>query len=435
MSVAGRARELLCCEPRTTLWNGVARHTGEMQADAYWAELEDRLSDWVGRAVRKRPESEPRVAGAVRAAAQHSARVRASLARAAEVFIERRSFGRPLYAAALGALGAFGDRRLGPLLQNALRNDEAGGLPAIAAAAQCGSAALRECLMRVAASRHPHLAFGAAVARGARGEDSAVELVPAAARLNENARIDVCSQLLVPMLLLHGESGASRLELPPSLGPAFRVLRDAERHLGRWLALAQAGLASRDRSGLEEAERRAGEGSPSARAAWALLGWALRPGNDVPAVRPTAEIVARLSDRPTAERDMSFLFRLAAVRADAARGMLESVARAPLRGATAVRAAGALATGWDHRPAVDALRAAADGRRRTDLQGISVAALCDAGVRHEARERAAELCGARNLSCAVWGGLVLRQGSTRGDGKAMLLSEPSFRRLELGWVH
>src|SRR5262245_21678982 len=102
-----------------------------MQADAYWAELEDRLSDWVGRAVRKRPESEPRVAGAVRAAAQHSARVRASLARAAEVFIDRRSFGRPLYAAALRALASFGDRRLGALLVAALGNEEAGGLPAI----------------------------------------------------------------------------------------------------------------------------------------------------------------------------------------------------------------------------------------------------------------------------------------------------------------
>jgi hypothetical protein len=405
-----------------------------MQADRYWAQLEGRLADWVGRAVRKRPDSEARVAGAVRAASAHSARLRTALARAAEVFIERRSFGRPLYAAALRALASDGDRRLGPLLTTALGQEHAGGLPAIASAAHCRSGSLRDLLVRVAASRHPHLAFGAAIARGMRGEDSAVELVPAAARLNENARIDLCSELVVPMLLLQGEGGFDGLELPLALGPAFRVLRDAERHLGRWLALAQAGLCSRDGSGLEEAERRAAEGSPSARAAWALLRWALRPSQGVPTVRPTAEIVARLSDRPTAERDMSFLFRLAAVRADAARGMLESVARPPLRGATAVRAAAALASGWNHGPAVDALRAAADGRRRSDLQGISVAALCDAGVRHEARERAAELCGARNLSCAVWGGLVLRNGGSR-DGQRVLLSEPSFRRLELGWVH
>jgi hypothetical protein len=112
--------------------------------------------------------------------------------------------------------------------------------------------------------------------------------------------------------------------------------------------------------------------------------------------------------------------------------MLESISNKPLEHATAVRAASVLARGYQSKQARGELRRAADGGGRAMLQGIAIAGLWDAGDENEARERAESLYDARQLSCAVWGGLVLRADRDRGADP--IINERSFRYLERGWV-
>jgi len=63
--------------------------------------------------------------------------------------------------------------------------------------------------------------------------------------------------------------------VPVAMGPALGVLRSAERHLGRWLVLAEVAVKAGDRSPLDEAKQKSEVGPPSARAAWSLVHWAL----------------------------------------------------------------------------------------------------------------------------------------------------------------
>ena len=400
-----------------------------MRQGVYWGQMEDRLVDWIERALRRKPSREAPVAGAVMVAAQKSPRLRKVLLSTADTLIDRRAYDRPLYGAAVRALASAKDRRLGPMLVRAMDDERGGGLSTIAASAYVRSTKLDDALARAAASRHPDVAFAAMLIHRLRsGKGKGQHLVGAAARLKESARIELCTDLFAPLV----SEGDELPKLPPTLAPAVKALRDAERHLGRWLILARVGVACGDRSPIEEVNDRTRHGSASAKAAWSLMGWALVPGRKLPDVRPTTEIVSRLSDRPTAERDMSFLFRLVDAGAGSAKGLLESLARPPLKDPTALRAASALAHRYDAVDRLGALRRIAD-KKKGSLHGIAVAALHDAALSHngaakEARERAAALSDARSLPACVWGGLVMR---AKGDP---VIDEPSFRRLERGWV-
>jgi len=388
--------------------------------------LEQRLISWVGKVVRRKPSSEARVAAALRVAAPHCAKLRVSLLEAVAVLIGRGSFDRPLYGAAIRALADAGERRLPPLVAEALAGKSSGGLATLAAAASCNSVKVGEALARSASNKHPEIAFAAALAQRLRAEGEASLLLSAAARLKESARIELCTELLAPLVLVTD----AEPELPRGAAPAMKVLRDAERHLGRWLVFARAGLACDDASALVEADARAKTGSSSARAAWSLLAWALASDRSIPEVRPTTEIVARLSDRPTSERDMSFLFRLADVRAPAASGLLESMGSGPLSGPDGVRAAAELARQYDIGEALDPVVRLLDEGKHGELHGLAVAALWSGGRDVEARQRAERLSEARSLSVCLWGGLVLK--GRRLDGP--LISESRFRRLERGMV-
>jgi hypothetical protein len=406
------------------------RRTDEdMRQGAYWNQMEDRLVDWVDRALRRKPSREAPVAGALMVTAASSSKVRKALLAAADRLVERRAFDRPLYGAAVRALADTGERRLAPLLVSAMDHEHGGGLSTIAATAYCRSSKVDDALARTAASRHPDIAFAAMLMHRLRsGAGEGRHLVGAAARLKESARIELCTKVFAPLV-----NGADELpELPATIAPAVKALRDAERHLGRWLILARVGVACGDQSPVKEVDERARSGSASAKAAWSLLGWALVPGRSVPPVRPTTEIVSRLSDRPTAERDMSFLFRLVDAGADTTQGLLESLSKPPLKESTSLRAASALAHHFSSSERLEALRRIAD-RKKGALHGIAVAgihdgALDDGGVIREARDRAAVLCDARSLPAVVWGGLVMRS-----NGEPVI-DEPSFRRLERGWV-
>ncbi|RLB62507.1 MAG: hypothetical protein DRI90_08945 [Deltaproteobacteria bacterium] len=393
---------------------------------AYWAHVEGRLVDWLVKALRRKPAAEPQGAAALRVAAPHCAKLRKQLVVAAQTLIRRRSYGRPLYGAVIRSLADQGDRQLPGLLASALADPDGGGLSTLAAAARCRSPKLGAPLMRLMGSRRVDLAFGAELVCRLRADGRPDHLLDAAARLKESSRILLCTQLLAPMVTADSKPVA----LPRAVAPAMGVLRNSERHLGRWLVFAKVGMRGGDPGPLEEADKRACHGTRSSRAAWTLLAWALAPQREVPSVKATTDIVARLSDRPTAERDLSFLFLLARVGATGARPMLEVLAKPPLREAVHVRGAGVLARCYDDGTALSPLRAVADGRTGHRLRGVAVAALWDAGQQTEACQRAAVLQDARSLSCSVWGGLVLGQGRSR----TQVMSESSFRLLEPGWV-
>jgi hypothetical protein len=121
------------------------------------------------------------------------------------------------------------------------------------------------------------LAFAAELARLSRRESQGSQITAIAPKIKEAHRIALCSELFVTLL--------TREPLPIAVAPALAVLRDAERHLGRWLLLGELATRAGDPLPLEEAQRRAQSGPPSARAAWSLVAWALDP-----AARPRARV-------------------------------------------------------------------------------------------------------------------------------------------------
>jgi len=113
--------------------------------------------------------------------------------------------------------------------------------------------------------------------------------------------------------------------------------------------------------------------------------------------------------------------------------MLEGLARAcPLADEVAVRAAMHLAR--DHGKS-DLRLAISDVAmsKRDEVRGVAAAALWDLGEKDLAR-KAAELSeGSKNISTMVWGALVM----AAAEGKACptpVLGEPTFRRVQWGWV-
>ena len=144
-----------------------------------------------------------------------------------------------------------------------------------------------------------------------------------------------------------------------------------------------------------------------------------------PSTRPTVELVARLSDRPSADRDTTFLFRMARARAASCKPMLEGLAKGvPLADEVAVRAASYLARDHARTDMRDALVDCAQNAKRDELRGFAVAALWDtgdAGARSTARDLSDELIASRCISSVAWGSLV-RAAHSGAIGK----SDPNF---------
>ncbi len=393
------------------------------QGELLGEEPVERFEAVIQAALRRKPAHEAKLSGAFRALAPHSGRLTRLLGQTVETLVKRASFDRPLYAGTVRALADIDPATAAVELERALATEEAGGLPTLSAACCLASGRLSEPLARVAGSRHPHLAFAAEVARIARAESGGEHIASLAPKIKESHRIALCVDVFVPLLRYPA--------LPLTIAPALAVLRDAERHLGRWLVFGEIAARAGDAKPLEEARDRASTGPSSARAAWALVAWALEQDAEPPSVRPTVEIVSRLSDRPSADRDPTFLYRLAEAKVPAARPMLESLARGPLRTDVAVRSAMYLAR--DHRR--DDLRAAlgalVDNPRHDALRGIAAAALYDLGERSLSIELTLALVQSRQLTTAVWGALLR---AAQAGALDRLVSEPTYRRVQLGWL-
>ncbi len=317
------------------------------RADAIDKATRARLEVELDGALKRRPTSEAKLGGALRALAPLSAALRGHVHEALETLVRRRSFDRELYSACVRSLAESGDKRAPQILRSALASDDAGGAATFAGLCfvpREAAADLAPALGKLAASRQSHLAFSAEVARVVRAESNGSLLSQLAPMIKEAHRISLCVDLLLPLL--------RRAPVPVAIAPALEVLRSAERHLGRWIVMAEVCVRAGDRRPLDEAKQKATSGPISSRAAWALVAWALEeslvaaagPASGsrptCPDVRPTIELVARLSDRPSANRDMTFLFRMANAGVAHAKPMLEAMVRGgQLADEMAIRAA------------------------------------------------------------------------------------------------
>jgi hypothetical protein len=242
-----------------------------------------------------------------------------------------------------------------------------------------------------------------------------------APRIKESHRIELAESVILPLVRCHRRV--------PEACPALTVLRDTERHLGRWLCIGELTQLSGSSAALAEACRLAVEGPEAARAAWSLVAWALDPASDC-ATRPTLEVVARLSDRPSAERDLSFLFRMADNHRKTAKPMLESLVKAPgLSTDLAVRAAASLARDHGRNDLLMRLLEAARNSKREPLRGLALAAFADC-QRDEAIDIAVDLSRSRNHVTLGFATLV-RVAILRNDSTP-IVTESTYRRLQLG---
>jgi hypothetical protein len=393
------------------------------RSESFGEHVVARLESDLRAALRRKPAHENQLAGALRTLCPHSDRLRAALFAAFEVMVRRGSFGRPLYGALARALAESGDQRGSAFFKKALEVDEPGTFATISAVGLSSDPALTAPLARLAGSRHAHIAFAAEIARIARGESAGTQIASLAPRIKESHRIALCAELFVPLTW--------HTPLAPTVGAALAVLREDERHLGRWLVFAEVAVRAGDGTAIAQARERARLGPESARPAWSLVAWALSANEPPPDVRPTAELLARLSDRPSADRDTTFLFRMAHRRASAARPMLETLAKSSLASEAGLRAALHLARDFGEARWLESLAACAQNARREGLRGLAAAALFDAGDRERATRVASELLSSRQVSTLAWGALLGIPG--RKDGE-VFVSESRLRRLQFGWV-
>jgi len=386
--------------------------------------LAERLLAELETALRRRPIHELRLAGVLRLLIPESEALREGATAALSVMLRRNTVERPLFAACLRALAEVGDPRVAPLVAQALIRKEGPDSATLVAASFLEASELREPLARLASSGVPHTAFAAEVARMARGESSPGLLEGLAPRLKEAYRIELCESLLLPLIW-----AGRRVR---GIGPALRVLRDTERHLGRWLVLAELAHKSGERSVLDEARAARDQSQKSTRPAWSWVLWALEPDGESPDHRPGLELLARLSDRPSSERELSFLFRIASAGLPAARTGLESLVRSPvLTEPIQIRAAGHLLRDYGmpemERRLLDVVRSA----KREPLRGLALAVLFDA---RESDVLLADIDFSRSRQLPTAGWETLVRLATRRAKKRRVVTEPTFRRVQLGWL-
>ncbi len=375
---------------------------------------------------------EGRIAAVARAVAPVSSGVRTQLCNAAKELAKQGGFDRDLYATGLRVGLDANDGKLPGIVATALRTDEFGGLATLAACAQLDEPALGAPLARAAMSPKTQFAVAAEVARACRGEGVGPRLSALAPRVKEAHRIALTIQVLLP---LAASSDRPAPAACANVADAMMILAGSERHLGRWLVLAQLAHRGRDPRPLRDAVERTKTGPDSSRAAWTLVAWSLDPSRGTGSTRPTSELVARMSHRPSADRDASFLFRLAEAKVDGARPMLEALVRTRALGEElAVRAAAALVEFYEP---VDVARALLDDAARSgrpEVRGLAAALAWDHGDAARAASLAQGLASAEELPALAWASLVQAAAASTADKRpARLVTESAYRRIQHGW--
>lgn len=384
-----------------------------------------RIERDIASTLRRRSPQEAKLAGALRALAPHSPAVRNALAEAGAVLARRGSFDRELWSAIVRDLAEVGDERATPLIEAALAQEGGGGAATLSAASFVRDPRLTEPLGRLSTSAKTHLAFAAELARVLRDESNGMRLAGIAPKLKESYRIAVSTDAFLPLT-------RASFELPSSIAKAVAVLRDSERHLGRWLIWSQLSMRIGDTEPLQEAREQAIGGPKSARDAWALAAWVLDPVSPAPAVRPTMGLIARLSDRPSSERDLAFLFRMAEARLPNLEPMLSGLLEeGKLTDEISIRAALYLARDYRRDELRRSLLEQATSGRE-DLRGLAAASLWDLGEGEAALRAAESLERSRLLVSLAWSALITAAFAGKIDSG--IVTEPTCRRLQRGWL-
>lgn len=383
-----------------------------------------RLESELEATLKRRLPHEGVIGGAFRLLWDTSVSLRRAGREAFALLLRRRSFDRPLFSALVRALSEDSRTSSRDLVREAVADEEAALCGALAAGCASTDLALAPLLEQRARSPKAFVAFAAECARILRGEANGARLASLAPRIKEDYRLLLIRDIFVPL---------ARRQVPkqPDIGPGLFVLSQAERHLGRWLALGEVATAAGSDIFRNRARELAKSGPESSRGAWSLVEWVLaeRAGEKslLPGVRLQAETLARLSDRPSAERDWTFLFRLGAeLQGSQARGALEKLATAKLDDAAKIRALRALSV-TGHVESRAQLRALAEGEGASDVRGLATAALFDAGDHEHARECAASLVVAKELPAVIWGSLV-----RLADAARPVVDESRVRWIERG---
>ncbi|MBI2392305.1 MAG: hypothetical protein HYV09_22140 [Deltaproteobacteria bacterium] len=399
-----------------------------VKAEPFEREVVERLREEVQASLRRKSPTERRLAGVSRALAVHSQLARGLLAEAGDTLAQKKGFDRELFIAAVRGLGELADRRAIPLVKAGAEHDES-ATAALCAASWLSDASLAPVLNKAATQRSAHIAFTAELARVIRGESPGAHLRGLAPKIKESHRISLCAEVLVPVARIP--------RVPPGVQYALEVLRDAERHLGRWLVMAEVAVHGGDLKPIQEAREKSNEGPGGARAAWAYVAWALDQSSPPPIARPTTELVARLSDRPSADRDTKFLFRLAHAGVKTTKQLLETFARELPKGEDddAVRAASYLLKDHGREDLAAPIVEVAKNGKRDELRGLAVACLWDAGKRDLSRELAKELVETKaGLFSSAWAALVLLADAGRIPASQPIAHEPAVRWIQAGWL-
>lgn len=394
--------------------------------------VERRLTAELEAALPARSTEDGRLAALLRVLAPHSPTLRNAAVGWAKELIRLEAFDRELYAACLRALADSDDKRALAVLSSALKTDEFGGLASLSVACFVRDASVAPTIVRAASSSRTLTAFAAEAARLCHGESTGARLFSLAPRIKEAHRISLVFDLLMP-ISAHGVSPKACA----GLADALHVLCGSERHLGRWLVMAEIAHRGGDTRPLRDAVEKTQTGPDSARAGWTLCAWALSPELGGKGVRPTTELVARLSHRPSADKDASFLFRMAERNLAEARPMLEALVRAkPLGDDVAIRAASALMRGYGApahaRETLDGFKAAPrDALRALRAAAMWDLSLCSLEDRDAALKDARALLDSEDLSAQTWGSLILL--ASRAKTPHGVLNEVNFRRVQCGW--
>lgn len=385
--------------------------------------LSIRLGDELRGALRRKPAQETDLAGAYQVLSAHGEVLAEAAAAALDVMTRRGGYERPLFIGLLRGLVERDDPRATEPLLRALALEDGGGLATLTSAALSNDPEIAAPLAKLATSRSSHVAFAAELARSTRGDSKGERLLSLAPRLKESYRIELLSQVVLP-LVRHGKKAVGA-------AAAFAILRDTERHLGRWLWLAEGAALAGDETVQSEALARAQQGATGARLGWNLVAWALNPQRTVCDARPTLELIARLSERPSAERELSFLFRMADSQQIVVKPMLESLVKQPGSSSElSIRATYSLVRDYGRSELASKLIDAAKSAKHENVRGLSIACLHDIDP-DLLKNIPLELEHSRKLTTAVWSALV--RLSLAWGSRQRLVTEPMFRRVQLGW--
>jgi hypothetical protein len=388
-----------------------------------------RVCSEVSAALRRRNSLEERLGGALRLLAGFSVTVRRQVLLVATTLLRRKTIDRPLFRASVAALGdtprAEGEAPVVSALQSA-----APPLCAFAAAARLPSGRVAKVLAELTGRSPSHVAFAAEFVRTVRGEAIGDRLVKLAPMINEASRVLLTCDL-VSALVEQSHSA------PPGLAPALAPLRTAERHTGRWLRLGELGVLAGDEAPIVEARQARDRATGAARTTWQVIAWilsALRGWDEPLSVQTlSSDVLRKLSDQPSAQRDHAFLFRLGRMGVAAAEAPLAKLAHASAyRAVDQVHAAYCLAKHYACDTFVPRVESAA-ARGVEAVRGASVAALWDLGKREEALLHVDSLMISRSPANVAWGALV-RMANLIGD-RSPLVTPRHIRWLHEGRYH